>query len=444
LGKKRRKAVYDVVTALKLRAFPAEYEELTKDLYAKACRGSDHLWAEITDYGKLRDDGELRENFYRSANQAMMEAQDDIIAIIQGEERPDFPKEVLIRGIADSIAWQLIGHQLAYARRFFKSSAQPDLYNCNLESVVAAAKETVKLKENAVALISDLTSFIQVGDLLVCEPERGLTIAEVKAGSENDKIFDFMKFYMESNCDRAVHLFAQQEGEKSFKQFQRMLRQADRMSHVSSVLKTGKGIDPDTSEEINIPDPFFEFETWDARLVLALDKASEKGWAVDVIDECLFIGVYASKEMRIGGHIVFNSWFDSMGGTPECPRARLIDSMQTPLALPIFNRNIPDKYKFDVLFGRKQVCMGICIESLIEECKKIGLSVRVATNKELGRLDNTGNRPYRHKGNGIFIGNGTTEFAIMDGIFLRVMFHGQSPLSVIKTLLKGAEEAGLE
>ncbi len=417
-------------------AYPAEYEEFTKSLYAKACQGSRHLWEEINDLDELRNGAELTKQFYSSANKGMMAAQDDIVAMIQSEDKLDFPKELLLRGIADAMAWQLLGHQLAHARRFFKSKAQPDLYNSNFKSVVFAAQESLKGKSNAVSLISDLTSFIQVGDLLVYEPEKGLTIIEVKEGSMNAKVSDFMKFYAESQCDRALQCFANREGKQAVKQLQRMARQTSRMSHVTSVIGTGQGVDPDTNEKIRIPEPFFPIDTWDDRLNYALDQASSKGWAIDVIDNCLFLGVYASDRMRVGGHVAFNAWFDQMGGTPECPRSRLIDCMRTPLALPIFNRDISDEDKFDVLFGRKQVCMGICIESLLSECEETGFSVRFATNKELGRLDNTGNRPYRHKGKAILIGKGNNEVVLMDGIFLRIMFHGQSPISAIKTFLE--------
>ncbi|WP_429096971.1 hypothetical protein [Aeromonas media] len=440
MAKKKHKEKYDLVKTLRPMAFPGEYEELTKSLYIKACKGSQALWDRIDNLNVLKENKELREKFYRSANQGMMSAQDEIISIIQGEDKLAFSKLLLLRGIADAIAWQLLGSQLAYARRFYKSKPQPSLYNSNFESVVLAVKELAKQTPDAAILISDLTSFIQVGDLLICDPEKGITISEVKEGSMNAKIGDFMKFYMQSQCDRVLYYFGQQEGEHAVKQLQRMFRQADRMNHVSTVLQTGKGVDPDTNQHINISEPFFIMDSWDSRLVKALDIANEKGWALDVIDNCLFIGVYASEYMRTGGHILFNSWFDEMGGTPECPRALLIDCMRNPLALPIFSRNIPDEYKFDVLFGRKQVCIGICIELLLDECKKVGLSVRFATNKERGQLDKTGNRPYRHKGNAIFIGNGSVEFVLLDGIFLRAMFHGQSPISVIQAILKSSEE----
>ncbi len=440
MGKKKHKKVkYNVVKTLSHQSFPLKYEDLTRRLYNKACQGSRHLWEKIPNMDVLRKDEELREQFYISANQGMMSAQDDIVDIVLSGEKLDLSKELIIRGIADAIAWQILGNQLAYARRFFKAIPQPDLYNSNFKSVVLAAKESLKNKPNTVSLISDLTSFIQIGDLLEYDPKKGLTIVEVKEGEMNAKIGDFMDFYIHSQCDQALHYFAQQEGEQAIKQLQRMSRQMNRMLYVTSVLSTGNGVDPDTNEQVKIPEPFFPIETWDNQLTHTLNKAHDKGWAIDIIDNCLFLGVYASEEMRIGGHIIFNHWFDSSGGTPECPRRRLIDCMYSPLALPIFSRDIPDEYKFDVLFGRKQVCMGICVGALLDECKKLGFSIRFATNKEQGLLDKTGRRQYKHNGKSIFIGDGKKEMVLMDGIFLRIMFHGQTPMSVIKTMIDNIE-----
>ncbi|MGL4356942.1 MAG: hypothetical protein ACRCTP_24460 [Aeromonas popoffii] len=440
MGKKKHKKLkYDLVETLSQQAFPSEYEDLTRSLYSKACQGSRHLWEKIPNMDVLKYDKELREQFYSSANQGMTSAQDDIVDIVLSGDEIDFSKELIIRGIADAIAWQLLGNQLAYARRFFKAIPQPDLYNSNFKSVVLAVKESLKSKPNTVSLISDLTSFIQIGDLLEYDPKKGLTIVEVKEGAMNAKIGDFMRFYMQSQCDQTLHYFAQQEGEQAIKQLQRMSRQVNRMSYVRSVINTGNGVDPDTNEQMKIPEAFFPIETWDKQLTHTLNQSHDKGWAIDVIDNCLFLGVYTSEHMRIGGHIIFNHWFDQEGGTPECPRSRLIDCMRTPLALPIFSRDIPDEYKFDVLFGRKHVCMGICIEKLLEECKSIGYSVRFATNKEQGLWDKTGKRPYKYKGKSVFIGDGVKEALLMDGIFLRIMFHGQTPMSVIKTMIENIE-----
>lgn len=440
MSKKKKKRTYDKTTTLAHFSFSREYEPLIKDLYAKACQGSKYLWSEIQSPESLRNNDELRKEFFSAANRGMMSAQEKIISILENENEIEPQKMLLFRGVIDAIAWQILGKQLAFARRFFKSTVQPSLYNSNFKSVVSVANSILNESPNSVVLISDLTSFIQVGDLLLCKPDEGITIAEVKDGAINKKICNFVESYLQSPCPRSLVNFIRTEGEQTAKQLQRVIRQADRMAHISSILNDGHGIDPDTNQPVNIPEPFYPVQNWDLKLNRLLQESESKGWAIDTVDNCLFLGAYSKDEMLATGHVAFNLWFDAMGGTPECPRARLIDCMLDPLALPIFSRNIHDNYKFDLLFGRKQVCIGICVELFLDELKKNGFSIRLATNKECGHVENSGVKPYKHKGKAIFIGNGKTETILMDGIFLRIIFHAQTPISIAKTIFDSQDD----
>ena len=54
-------------------------------------------------------------------------------------------------------------------------------------------------------------------------------------------------------------------------------------------------------------------------------------------------------------------------------------------------------------------------------------------------MDQTGHRPYRYKGEAFVIGNGDNEFFLMDGIFLRAMFHFQKPISLTQAILSNID-----
>ena len=440
MGRKRKKKpYYDPIVTLRPIALRSDVEELARKLYELACCGSRDLWEEITSPETLKENSEIRRKFLESSHMGMWEAQKIIVELVQSKEGLTPSHEVLFRGIADSIAWQLIGQQLCYARRLFKGRSQPDLKHSNFGSVVFAAEKFINEQPGGMALISDLTTFIQVGDLLTMNPTGGLAVVEVKEGEKNRTIGEFMDFYLQHGCDRSLFYFAQQEGRDSVKQLERMLRQVGRMSHVAEVMSKGDSVDPDTKQKIRIPEDYIFIASWDDELNHVLAESETKGWSISVIDECLFLGCYSDAPMKMAGHVLFNTWFDSCGGTPTYPRSLLIDGMRHPLAMPVFNLNIPSERKFDVLFGRKQVCIGINVESLLDQCKKVGLQVRFATDKEASRFDQMGSHPYRHNGKAIFIGNGETEMALMDGIFLRAMFHGQRPIHLIKSILNNHE-----
>lgn len=436
MGKKRKKkAKYNPVESLRLMSFQKNLEEVTRRLYENSCCGSREHWKNIKTPEDLKNNPELKNNFMSSAHEGMRVAQKEIIESITSSENLTPSHFSLYRGIADAIAWQFLGNQLCHARRLYKGHNQPNLKECNLESVVKASDYYIEQNPNSMALISDLTSFIQVGDILTFNPLNGIGLIEVKEGEQNLKISNFLHFLLEHKCERSFQYFAAQEGSKSIKQLGRMMRQMSRMDHFGEIYNKGISIDPDTKDKVSIPEEPWIEESWYAELNQLLEDSSKRDWAITVIDDCLFIGCYSKPPMLGAGHAIFNTWFDESGGTPDCPRARLIDSMGHPLALPIFSLNIPNDYKFDLLFGRKQICMGFNVEKYIEKCRDIGLKIKTATKKQVGRMNQTGHRPYRYKGKAFVIGNGDNDFFLSDGIFHRAMFHFQKPISFTQAIL---------
>jgi hypothetical protein len=249
-----------------------------------------------------------------------------------------------------------------------------------------------------------------------------------------------MDFFLRHGCERSLYYFAKEEGPASVEQLGRMIRQAGRMAHVTEVMSKGKSVDPDTKQDIRIPEAFVFVDTWAHDLTELLDECSAKPWSIRTVDDCLFLGCYSQGHMQHGGHMVFNMWFDNCGGTPNCPRARLLDEVHQPLAPTLFNMAIPAEHKFDILFGRKHVCMGLNMEAFLNQCKKIGLSVRTATRKEASKMEQGREHPIRHKGKVVMIGNGKREVSIFDGLFVRIMFHLQRPLHVIRVLLDSDDD----
>ncbi len=433
----KKKSQYDPFTSLHPQCLNPSLEPLARDLYALAFKGSEPVWSEMR--GKtFKNDPELQKKFLTAAHDGMTKAQKKIIEIVLSGESLSDSHEVLLRGVADGMAWQLIGQQLCYARRFYKEHPPVNLKESNFESVVLCADDMVRQNPGSVSLISDLTSFVQVGDLLTMNSRGGITIGEVKEGQKNHQILEFMNFFTDSGCMHAFQHFANEHGKSGVKQLQRMFRQAGRMGHVTEVMSTGKSLDPDTEQEVRIPEEFVHIETWDKELNEALENSDAKGWAIQVVDDCLFIGVYAKDTMHGYGHLLFNTWFDEFEGGIDSPRFRLNDSMIAPLALPVFNLNISEEHKFDILFGRKNVCIGLNMSALIEKLKESGLTIREATNKEASRIEQKGVRLYRWKGKAIYISNEKNEMLLMDGIFMRTLFHGQRPVKTIQSILANA------
>lgn len=418
---------------LRQMAITANLEGEAKALFEEVCCGSRPLWP--LESGALKQRGELRSEFYRLAHDGMWSAQERFVKRIESGEPFAPGEEALYRMAMDAIAWQMIERQLCYARRLYREKKQPILSNSNLQSVVGASRYMRKQKPDSMPLISDLTTFVQIGDILAVDPDSGFSIIEVKEGTRNHEIGELAQFYRQSGCENFKQVVSETETAHTVKQFERMLRQMERMDFAANVLSQGKGHDPDLKKEVHIPEPYIPMEGWDEQLNKVLDAALDRGWAIDVIDECLFIGAYASPQMRAASPFAFLTWLDSFTGGEFSPIARLTDSLIVPLALPIFATHIPPDRMMDLMFGRLHVCMGISLTGLVEECNKHGIAVRPPNKAERRAISQSANGTIKYKGQPMVLERNGKSMVLADGIFVRALFHCQRPISVIKAFL---------
>lgn len=422
---------------LRPMALPASLEGDANSLFEEVNCGTRSIWP-LLKHGSLKD-SDLREKFYRLAHNGMWAAQERFISRI-GSSTPMVPgEESLYRTAMDTIAWQMIEKQLCYARRLFREKRQPSLSNSNLASVVMAARHIRESKPNSMPLISDLTTFVQIGDLLTYDPNSGMSIGEVKEGDKNREIGRLASFYRHSECGKFKQIVSETESPKVYEQFERMLRQIDRMEFASNVLGKGSGRDPDSKQQVVIPEPYIPMQPWDDQLNSLFDKAREKRWAIDIVDECLFVGCYSDKQMMRASPVAFLPWLDEFSEGERCPAARLIDCVLDPLALPLFAIPTHPERMMDLLFGRLHVCMGISLPLLVEECRKQGIVTRPPNKQERRTIANSGAATIKYKGHPMVLEREDKRMILGDGVFLRSMFHFQRPLSVINALLDNSD-----
>lgn len=412
-------------------AMPTHLEEVAKQLFESVCCGSRSLWPFEPERMKEPD---FRSNFYRLAHDGMWTAQERFINRIEKGDSMVPGEEALYRMAMDTIAWQMLEKQLCYARRFFREQRQPSLNHSNLESVVITARGLREQKPDSMPLITDLTTFVQIGDIIHFDPHHGMTIAEVKQGEKNHEVLKLATFYRHSKCELFKQFVSETETPHTVKQMERVLRQMDRMDFAANVLDSGRGKDPDSKWEIYIPEPYMPIEDWDLELNELFKKATEKGWAINVIDDCLFVGTYA-KHMLPASPIAFLAWLNEFSGGEFIPAARLIDSVSIPLALPLFAIPTSPEYMMELLFGRLHTCMGISIPGLVNMCEKNGITVRPPKNKrERKWVHEMRGNAIKHKGQAIVLERDGRSMIPATGIFVRSLFHFQRPVSLIKSM----------
>lgn len=380
-------------------------------------------------------DPQNRREFVAAVHQGFVAAQDEVcdrLLSVRGElGAAAKQKELALRKVIDGIAWQLIGHQLYIARRLYREQKPPSLHNSNFASVRTAARSIQRPDFANFALMSDLTTFVQVGDLLV-KDER-VTIVEVKEGAVNKRVTDFIGFHSDESPEQSLQQVYDAEGKKTFEQLGRMLRQLARMDHVARLANTAETHDPDSNQSIRVNAEPFQIDTYDERLSDLVTVALQKSWAIDHIDDCFFLGAYARNAARAGA-LTFEKWLKECRVADDNLRGNLAYSMVHPLAMPLFNRSLRREHVMDVLFGRVLVIMCVDIEAFMAKATAMGVPMRWSTRKEAAGYKKS-EFGRTHLGHRVpLAGGGEGRIAMGDGVISRILYHGQTPASAIEVL----------
>jgi hypothetical protein len=415
---------------------PGALEPECRSLYELACNNSKPLWPKIQQVENGKPDSSLVEEFFRLTHLGMQQAQTDIVSSLLDEHKHSDirPAQLLAyRGIADAIAWQLLRNELAYAKRFFMAEVPPAPTESNIQSVVSVVDNIHKAEPNSIALISDLTSFIQISDIVHMRPNKGMSIYEVKEGSINKEILELLN--REHDSQGHYDVSDKKYNSESFRrQLERARRQKNRMSSLQSTLLNDKGTDAATGKKVQIFEPQMHIDSWYTELLEAYEACKSRGWGISVVQNCLYIGCYETGRFAMPAQLAFETWFSALGATQSCPRTSLVDCMLDPLALPIYSIPIPDELKFDLLFGRKHIALGLNVPELIGLCQRQGIQVELASQKATTQALQQGTLLWKLDGRGIVLSNGENQGFLGEGFILRVFFHGEKPIDALSAI----------
>ncbi len=332
--------------------------------------------------------------------------------------------------IADSIAWTMIGGEIHIARRFHIGENEiKQLSASNLKHAIETADEINK-SLNHFALLSDLTSFIQLGDLLV-KGEAGNFVIELKEGIVNSNISDFL-----NNLKTNNEVFDEQKlsgfDKGTVKQIKRVIRQQERMNRASNVIRHDKGLTPD-GRQIRVYTPQIHTEKYLRELHEMHLQLDEKTWSYNVIDNCLLIGMYRDESLDKGGPFIIEAMLKE-----KAKNYTIIDwqSITDNLSEPIFNKPLSPDFVIDVLTGRIKVIMGLDYDSLIDCFNNVGLKTRWLTVIETKRHKTIDNAIFTVNDMAIEIltPNGESQL-IGAGIITKILYDSIKPSNLAKQFL---------
>nr|WP_294898884.1 hypothetical protein [uncultured Pedobacter sp.] len=284
--------------------------------------------------------------------------------------------------IADGIAWQLIGAQIHISRRLYVGESIKQLDSSNLTHAITVASKINQLHENF-ALISDLTHFVQIGDLLV-RTSRGLSLMELKQGTVNAKIADLVKKI--HNPDS--HLQEIEEEISTFdlntiKQLDRVLRQQERAGRAVEVINNDQGSDPKTGEKITVSTPKKSTVYYSHEFENLLGKLKSSTWAYDVIDRgCIHIGLYRDEGKLMAPFLIKEIL------SKETDNYVITDfiSITGNISEPLFAKPISPEFMIDILVGDLKLIIGLNIDALNQIFEDIGFDVELLSEKETMKL----------------------------------------------------------
>lgn len=262
--------------------------------------------------------------------------------------------EAAIRRAADGLAWLMVNGQLWILRRLHAGMERPVLGTSEWQSVLATAREYCRSHPGEFALMTDLTSFIDIGDLLV-RTRDSLTIIEVKTGAVNARLMSAL--FGHGTPEPLETVFAE-HGDGAIRQAERMLRQAGRMTNAAKILKTGRGQEYGKELRVFGDEPMKE-DQYTHQLASILEGTSARGRSIGEVDGCLFIGAYKGNAVLKSG-AVFSAWMNSDPAL-EGPTIDLRQASSIPLATPLHVRPMLRKYALAIERGDLRVLIRLAL-----------------------------------------------------------------------------------
>ncbi|OXA85536.1 hypothetical protein [Flavobacterium hercynium] len=284
--------------------------------------------------------------------------------------------------IGDGIAWQLFGAQVYRIRRFYINESQKTLDESNIKHALEIAS-VINKNPDDFALITDITNFIQISDLIVLKDNQ-LGILELKEGKINDELIKLKKdLFAAGKVEEKIKEIGGNLNPKMLEQFFRMIRQEIRMIQTVEVLNKDKGTDVKTGKEIKILNPKHITETYSNKIAETFSKLKDQNWAYDIDSGgIIHIGVY-KPEAYILSTVAIPSLLN------ECKFKVIIDfsSIQKNLSEPLFAKPFPPEVISDLLFDDIRIILGFDLDKFFNDFEHFfKVKTKVLSRKETMKL----------------------------------------------------------
>lgn len=347
--------------------------------------------------------------------------------IIKEKNLIDF-KIKLLRHFADFIAWQIFRNDYYKAKRFYSGNrTRPDLLHSNLQSVLNAVDQFHSEDDLNFALISDLTSFIDIGDILLVK-NNNIFIVECKEGNVQQKVLEFIDELKKDDFDPKTIDYSDKDL-KFLDQVDRTLNQIKKGSRASVFLNKEEGIDPFSEINIKVFGTAKPREYYFEYLLHLIEESKVDSSTYGEVEEVIYIGVYREDKIVPSG-FVFDYIVKKL-----YQNYIIVDYLSVvglPLKEPLFFKPFGTEIIFNLMFGRLKLFLAINFDKFIELFNKNGIEAKWLTRKETHKLlEGKRFKPFVYKNRAIEINVNGKSFVLGDSFVIYLLLDNITPSSLI-------------
>lgn len=334
----------------------------------------------------------------------------------------------VMRRMIDAIAWAMLKSEHSTIRRLSTKGGHVNFSAHNIKDALSTL-EQYNQDEHQIAICSDLTTFIHIGDILTFDYKTGETrFIELKSGNKNVALSNLASFSVQSECEFFEQELKSRLPEKDIKHFDRLKKQAWAGKTVMDTLNHERGTDHNTGKGVKIYPTTHEPVSYGERIVKCYEQLNDKKtWAIDTIDDCLHLGVYNQVDHAFVG---FNGWMDLI--KCKSPIYNITDSFRTPTSTPLASLNLPTELLKKVITGEITIILCLDIRAFVDEANSMFPNfLTYADKKKTAEANREYEQPLILEGQAIV---GTDGGIIGQGLADRMLFDLRSPRQVIKSL----------
>jgi hypothetical protein len=321
-------------------------------------------------------------------------------------------RQITLRRLVDSILYAMIEQQNWLLRRF-----TIDLSIHNIDPVVLDRTVRVAVERNSedrmkFSLVCDLSTVIQIGDLLEIDltlrEGRRWRVIELKQGAMNE-ILSGLITQQKSEPTAAVSVANQTMGRKAAVQAQRMVRQVRRMQELDRIVATDRGLDPlNDIETLMTPDTLI-LDNYYNEIEKVYERTRQKATAALEVNGCLrIVGISQDKGKGRAGpmaaHLLFHmanpkrscAFVGEGDATRQNEEATMLKAvpyfvdivdynLRVPIADPIFAW-AKSEMGFDLVIGRIRIFVQFDYEAFFRYAEKQNIKINWIKGKEAETL----------------------------------------------------------